>query len=218
MIGLTGRVLQYLMGPDLVDEASPLPGWSVLSVQGKAAVSCPLARYANKPKLKGATVEQVAALLYKDWAPHNKHKGYFITGKLNATLYKDDCVFDGPDPDMPVQGIQKFASATSQIFDARVSTAKLTEFVIKSPTHIEAKWRLKGTLRLPWHPELPTIDGTTTYYLDPESMLVQLHYDTWSMGALEMYVRMLFPGKQGNKQQQKPNDDDGNNDAKKHYY
>jgi hypothetical protein len=58
------------------------------------------------------------------------HKGYYITGRLNTTIYRDDCWFDGPDPDMPVRGVRKYLNAASQLFDTKTSTAELLSLEI----------------------------------------------------------------------------------------
>jgi len=60
----------------------------------------------------------------------NNHKGYYITGRLNTAIYRDDCLFDGPDPDMPVRGLRKYLNAASQLFDTKTSTAELLSLEI----------------------------------------------------------------------------------------
>jgi hypothetical protein len=63
-------------------------------------------------------------LIQHDWRCHN-HKGYYITGRFNSALYCDDCVFTGPDPDLPIRGVRKYFNAASQLFDYRTSYAIL---------------------------------------------------------------------------------------------
>ena len=58
-------------------------------------------------KAFGLSPAELAAEIRKDWREDTK-KGYYITGKLNTSVYRDDCLFDGPDPDMPVRGIRKY--------------------------------------------------------------------------------------------------------------
>lgn len=50
-------------------------------------------------KHKHLSLAQIKDVIQHDWHEHNL-KGYYITGKLNTTIYRDDCLFDGPDPDM----------------------------------------------------------------------------------------------------------------------
>lgn len=159
------------------------------------------------PKLVGATPNQVLELIRNDWrgggvsksksshsspAKTNQNKqlqqtcGYYITGRLNTAIYRDDCWFDGPDPDMPVRGVRKYVNAASQLFDHKTSTAELLDLQLgpssssttgtttSSTTTIVATWRLSGVLHLPWKPKLPTWTGTTTYHLDQDGAFLVL--------------------------------------------
>jgi hypothetical protein len=40
-------------------------------------------------------------------------KGYYVTGRLSKPIYRDDCLFDGPDPDMCVLRLLCCASVTT---------------------------------------------------------------------------------------------------------
>jgi len=60
-------------------------------------------------KYKNLPSDQLCQIIKKDWSVENS-KGYYITGRLNSTIYRDDCLFDGPDPDMPVKGLRKVCS------------------------------------------------------------------------------------------------------------
>ena len=73
--------------------------------------------------------QYIASEKYNSLQPKD-HKGYYITGKLNTTIYRDDCWFDGPDPDMPVRGVRKYLNAASQLFDVSASTAELLSLEI----------------------------------------------------------------------------------------
>jgi hypothetical protein len=53
-------------------------------------------------KNKHQTTTELLEIIRQDWKV-DTHSGYYITGKLNATIYRDDCLFNGPDPDMPVR-------------------------------------------------------------------------------------------------------------------
>lgn len=71
------------------------------------------------------------------------NKGYYITGRLNTLLYRDDCFFDGPDPDMPVRGMRKYLSAASYLFDQRLSFAELLEIgVVDEEEKVQRKQQL----------------------------------------------------------------------------
>jgi len=139
-----------------------------------------------------------------DWKPEKQHKGYYITGRLNTTIYRDDCWFDGPDPDMPVRGVRKYLNAASQLFDTATSTAELLSLEIgpqpepnkwgemKTKSTIIARWKLQGVLHLPWHPSLPVWTGRTTYHLDDEHMIYR-HVEDWDISVLQAFTQTLWP-------------------------
>jgi hypothetical protein len=150
------------------------------------------------------TWEERLAILRHDWRPLS-HKGYYITGRLNTTLYRDDCFFDGPDPDMPVKGLRKYLNAASNLFDHATSTAELLSMELvqenestksKSNTDAEtvivAYWRLQGVLHLPWHPQLPVWTGRTKYHFD-EQGLVYHHSEEWDISVAQAFMETLWP-------------------------
>eukprot|EP00531_Pseudo-nitzschia_arenysensis_P015592 CAMPEP_0116143802 /NCGR_PEP_ID=MMETSP0329-20121206/15645_1 /TAXON_ID=697910 /ORGANISM="Pseudo-nitzschia arenysensis, Strain B593" /LENGTH=348 /DNA_ID=CAMNT_0003639147 /DNA_START=102 /DNA_END=1148 /DNA_ORIENTATION=- len=162
--------------------------------------------FAKGTKCKNLELTELVETIRSDWKP-NQNKGYYITGRLNTTIYRDDCYFDGPDPDMPVRGVRKYLNAASQLFDKSSSTAELLSLEIgdadsvnknKSHRHqkpratIVARWKLKGVLHLPWHPSLPVWTGTTTYHLDDEHM-VYFHEEEWDISVFRAFTQTLWP-------------------------
>jgi hypothetical protein len=162
-------------------------------------------------KHKHLDLESLVDTIRDDWKPyHNNHKGYYITGRLNTTIYRDDCWFEGPDPDMPVRGVRKYLNAASQLFDVKTSTAELLSLEIggdddenenrhhrggkhkRSKATIVARWKLKGVLHLPWHPSLPIWTGTTTYHLDDEHMVYR-HEEHWDISVVRAFTQTLWP-------------------------
>lgn len=127
-----------------------------------------------------------------DWKPSN-HKGYYITGKLSTELYRDDCFFDGPDPDMPVQGLRKYLNAASQLFETKTSVAELLSLTHDPETDlITATWKMNGVLRLPWRPALPEWNGTTTYHRDNDGLIYK-HTETWDLSVAQAFLKTLWP-------------------------
>jgi hypothetical protein len=143
-------------------------------------------------KQKHLSLDQIKNILHDDWHAHNG-KGYYITGKLTTTIYRDDCLFDGPDPDMPVKGLRKYLSSASQLFDKGQSVAELysLEFGSQKRT-IVATWRIAGTLRLPWRPSLPTMTGSTTYHLDDDGLIYH-HEEKWDLSVPEAFLKTFYP-------------------------
>lgn len=142
------------------------------------------------------TLDERLDIIRHDWRPQT-NKGYYITGRLNTTIYRDDCLFDGPDPDMPVRGLRKYINAASHLFDHASSTAELLSLdtvldATSKCTVIEAQWRLQGVLHLPWHPQLPVWTGRTRYHFDDEG-LVCLHIEEWDISVLQAFMETLFP-------------------------
>ena len=143
-------------------------------------------------KERNLPTAMVMARLLSDWKPVN-HKGYYITGKLSTELYRDDCYFDGPDPDMPVHGLRKYLNAASQLFETKTSTAELLQLTHDPTTDlITARWRMKGVLRLPWRPRLPVVTGTTTYYRDADGLIYR-HGETWDISVAHAFLYTLWP-------------------------
>lgn len=157
---------------------------------------------ATSTKHKNLELEELLEIIRRDWKADKQHKGYYITGRLNTTIYRDDCWFDGPDPDMPVRGVRKYLNAASQLFDTSKSTAELLALEIGKPecescetktrSTIVAHWKLQGVLHLPWHPSLPTWTGRTIYHLDEEHMIYR-HEEHWDISVLQAFTQTLWP-------------------------
>lgn len=142
------------------------------------------------------TMDERLDIIRHDWRPAT-NKGYYITGRLNTTIYRDDCLFDGPDPDMPVRGLRKYTNAASHLFDHATSTAELLSIEAVSDTNakipvVEARWRLQGVLHLPWHPRLPVWTGRTTYHFDDEGLIYH-HEEEWDISVAQAFMETLWP-------------------------
>jgi len=134
-----------------------------------------------------------------EFAHQRYGKGYYITGNLDSTVYRDDCLFDGPDPDMPVRGLRKYLAAASQLFHPKDSYAQLLSLCIVGDTDgkfgkglIEATWKLGGVLNLPWKPVVKPWTGRTIYHVDEEG-LIAFHEEYWDISVVEAFVCTLWP-------------------------
>jgi hypothetical protein len=143
-------------------------------------------------------LEELRDVLEEDWSIET-NRGYYITGRLTSTIYRDDCLFDGPDPDMPVRGLRKYLAAASHLFEARKSFAKLHKLSIVDDDGgkfgngvIEAHWELGGVLMLPWRPEVKPWSGWTRYHFDNDG-LVAYHEEGWDISVIEAFIGTLFP-------------------------
>jgi len=144
----------------------------------------------RKEKTLHLTLEELLEVIRRDWRSDND-KGYYITGKLSTNIYTDDCLFDGPDPDMPVRGLRKYLNAASQLFEQRRSRATLLSIQIEDDV-ILAKWRFNGRLSLPWKPRMPEVTGTTVYHVN-EDGLIYKHEETWDMSAYQAFFWTMMP-------------------------
>jgi len=121
-----------------------------------------------------------------------RERNYYVTGRLSRRVYADDCYFNSPDPDTPVVGLRKYVDAISHLFEQKSSRVELLEIEILDSDHILARWRLEGTLMLPWRPTFKAYTGSTVYTLN-EERLVSRHEENWSITALDAFVSTLFP-------------------------
>lgn len=141
-------------------------------------------------KYKGMSLEDLRTFVRHDWKPETG-KGYYVTGKLTTACYRDDCHFLGPDPDMPIRGLRKYVGVAAHLFDTDQSRATLHSLKVMDDTLV-AEWELKGILRLPWHPSLPTLSGTTIYHVDADG-LIEKHEEFWNISVVYAFCFTLFP-------------------------
>lgn len=142
---------------------------------------------AAAPKAVGLPAAALASQLAHDFSARQCQ----VTGRLSRELFEENCLFCGPDPDMPVRGLGKFLSASQQLFShARSKCELLAVGVVDSataaaavgsalpaaqgggrgsggtdppPDQVVVVWRIEGTVNLPWHPEILPYFGVTLY-------------------------------------------------------
>lgn len=160
-------------------------------------------------KIKGLDIHELYDIVSYDWtnnkrkiisnsntAADHHHVGYYITGKLNSTIYRNDCLFVGPDPDMPVHGLRKYLSAASKLFHHKQSFADLLDLQILHQNENEriiiAYWRIGGVIMLPWKPRIKPYTGKTEYHIDNDG-LIYLHKESWDISVLQAFVSTMWP-------------------------
>jgi len=149
-------------------------------------------------KRRHLPLQEIAGIIHQDWMGKRllqKGKGYYITGALTKDIYDEECIFDGPDPDMPVRGLRKYLLSASQLFDKHKSRADLTRplEINRDRNTVTAHWRLEGVLNLPWHPQMKPWTGSTTYHIDPASGLVVNHQEHWDISVPDAFLSTLLP-------------------------
>jgi hypothetical protein len=189
---------------DILDTLETIIKYIIIRKECWQLMGCPQAhrsagtnKKTNRIKYKGCTLSQICDHILQDWKPGTDGKGYYITGKLTIPLYRDDCLFLGPDPDMPIHGLRKYVGVASHLFDYDTSRAILEELTMipkdkDKHDSVIAKWTMSGTLRLPWRPSLPTFSGTTTYHIDEEG-LIYCHEESWDCSVIRAFTHTLLP-------------------------
>ena len=142
---------------------------------------------ASGAKTPGLALSAVQELVAADISEHR----YYVTGRLSSAIYSDGCIFDSPDPDMPVRSLRRFADALHGLFDPALSTVELISIECES-RDIVARWRLQGALKLPWRPTIKPFTGCTRYEMD-EHGLIGYHTEAWSTTALDAFISTFLP-------------------------
>lgn len=166
-------------------------------------------RKKEQTKSYNLSIQDIADIIYHDWTSRTTvlntdehtsskktqhHKGYYITGQMNTTIYKDDCLFSGPDPDMPVKGLRKYLAAASKLFDHSKSYADLLELqILSEKNQIQVKWEIGGVIMLPWHPEVKPWTGKTIYHIDIANGLIYKHEEFWDISVFQAFICTIWP-------------------------
>lgn len=144
------------------------------------------------------SLTEIENRIIKDWNGCQHGKGYYITGRLDTTIYRDDCLFTGPDPDMPVRGLRKYLSAAAQLFEFKHSFAELQSVSVDESGGerqcgvVTVQWTLGGVINLPWHPVVEPWTGWTKYHVDDKG-LICLHEEGWDEEVWRIFIGVLFP-------------------------
>ena len=57
---------------------------------------------------------------------------------------------------------------------------------------VKARWKIEGTLMLPWRPMVQPLTGWTKYHVDEDGMIA-LHEEGWDISVLEAFLGVMFP-------------------------
>jgi len=94
---------------------------------------------------------------------------------------------------MPVRGLRKYLSASSQLFDHKLSRADIISIDFDPIDRlIFVGWRIEGVLNLPWHPPVKPWTGKTTYQID-SSGLISEHTEKWDISVIDAFLSTLLP-------------------------
>lgn len=139
------------------------------------------------------TPEELMAAIAEDYVGRN----YLWTGNIQPEIYQDDCRWT--DPTLSFKGLTTFQR------NVRNLRAVVDRFVLVNGTdllsielenekqQVRSRWRMWGTLNLPWRPRIDVI-GCTTFSYDPTAGNRISRYDeTWEVSAATALLQIVTP-------------------------
>ncbi|KAK9916782.1 hypothetical protein WJX75_006973 [Coccomyxa subellipsoidea] len=114
---------------------------------------------------------------------------YYITGKLDQTIFSDDCEFI--DPTTNVKGPETYSRAVAALFDHDTSRADLISMEVTDSHTITSRWRFDAAINFPGKPRIKPYTGSTRYII--KDGLVQQHIETWDISTLDAFVSIFIP-------------------------
>jgi len=185
------------MGPPPEEEAS-LPTkavWYATELFGKAAA---LVRSDAEPVEESlepppASVEEAIGRLERDYAGTAEDpRPYFLTGKMDVSLYDVDCEF--ADPFVSFRGRQRFKENLENLAGGFIVDSSVRTLDTKTePNSYTTRLLVKLQLGLPWKPVLAWPWGVE-HVFDPSSGLIVQHIESWEVSAAEGVRQLLKPG------------------------
>ncbi|BDA40993.1 hypothetical protein COCOBI_01-6480 [Coccomyxa sp. Obi] len=114
---------------------------------------------------------------------------YYITGKLDQSIFADDCEFI--DPTTNVKGPGTYSKAVAALFDHETSRADLISIEVTDPQTITSRWRFDAAINFPGKPRIKPYTGSTRYII--KDGLIQQHIETWDISTLDAFVSIFIP-------------------------
>eukprot|EP00250_Pteridium_aquilinum_P014796 c22203_g3_i4 orf=23-598(+) len=119
-----------------------------------AVPACQSSSLAAQPKDLHLSIAKIKDIIESDI----RNGQYYVTGDLTQAIYEDDCRF--VDPTTDIRGVDKYVAAVRLLFDPNSSHHELISIDLIGPSTIQAKWKLEGYLKFPWHPHIEPYEGT----------------------------------------------------------
>lgn len=145
-------------------------------------------------KTLNLTLQELASRLADELTVgHTGQGGYFISGDLDESIFRDDCLF--VDPTNRVTSLSQYRNALRILFDPAKSRVELVKPIqVKEEEHtIEATIRSRGFLQLPWRPYITAYESSIVYTVD-ENGLISEQSQTWSKAASKALRESFTPG------------------------
>ena len=122
---------------------------------------------------------------------------YLWTGDIDPDLYDDDCVFT--DPTLSFRGLatfQKNLEALQPFLKALVREPAIDLYSCKLDepnARVQAVWRMRGDLALPWRPAID-LKGRTTFTFDPSrGGRITDYEEEWQLDAGKALLQLVTP-------------------------
>jgi len=125
-------------------------------------------------------------------------RNYLWTGDIDSSLYAPDCVFT--DPTLSFKGLDTFQRNVANlrpILNQFVPDGACELFSIEldeDTCEVCAKWRMFGTLRLPWRPRLDLTGRTNFKYASQRGGRVINYREQWDISAADALLQLVRPG------------------------
>jgi hypothetical protein len=146
-------------------------------------------KLSSKLDLKTLAVALDAELYEKEW---------FVTGNVNPIYFADSFRFE--DPDVKLDGIEDYARGVYKLFDQNTARAEIiaTEVSEKTPNTVTCTWRLSGRVKIGPGLTIKPYIVYTDFTVDPNSGLITLQEDRFSIPQWDILLSALFPFLIGN--------------------
>lgn len=153
----------------------------------------------NNNKSLNLPVTELVERLQRNLSEGATGKGsYIVTGDLAVDLFRDDCRFI--DPTNRVDSLQQYQRALTILFDPATSRLDLLEPLRvvhvdgdNDVTTIQGRYRCRGTLKLPWRPQVAAFESDIVYTVDPATGLVAQQEQRWTKSAATALQETFTP-------------------------
>ena len=166
---------------------------SIMERKGAKDGDKALSRFIEKQLVNSrppSSPEELRERIAKDYT----EKNYLWTGDIDLACFTPDCSFS--DPTISFRGRETFVRNVQNLQPILDLLAYDTESQLLSyelyGTYIQTRWRMQGSLRLPWKPKINVI-GRTKFRYDPQSFLVHTYDEIWEMPAYRALLQLVTP-------------------------
>lgn len=125
-----------------------------------------------------------------------EERQYLWTGDIDLELYAEECEFT--DPTISFEGLSRFQSnmkSLTPVVNALVPREHrrclLRSLELGEDGAVRARWRMVGSLSLPWSPRID-LGGETTYTPGSDGR-IRSYSERWDIDAAEALLQLLKP-------------------------